>query len=589
MQSPLALMMLALAAFAVAVKADDASPRQYLRYEVLMETRTLAAPVEMSAFDAPPGATTSSQTFSGRLSFAARRRDGGSRVLRDTDGLATGAGRSILQLPKFDFEFVQSGDALIPLRRGSLPGDDRHWEYLLEPGRVWQEAGDRGLARAAIPFALQERNANCLHYGVLSFLFGSARVVSQVAFQISSETCLYFKFDLWGLVKARYTPSESPAAAGIVRAHQQEWQSRLPVKPIDTLPEKYPGADPGGFGAAAEVAPDDMTAYGFLIDGVHYAGGCSTRHGPYPFCDVLDLPSYSLAKSIFAGIALMRLEQQFPGATGQQVADFVPECARAGTWADVTFGNVLDMATGNYRSPKVWVDERAKHVLALFNAETHARKIRYGCGKFPRREPPGTRWVYHTSDTYVLGTALSAFVRQRLGPTEDLYTDVVVRDVWQPLGLSPVTGVTRRTYDAVAQPFTGWGLVLHRDDVVRISHWLATGQGVLAGRQVLEPQMLATALQRVPGAPGLQAIDPATRYQHGFYAHDVSGYIGCAEPSWVPFMAGYGGIIVALFPNDTIYYYFSDGDSFSWRRASIAADQIRSFCTRRHDAGKHPS
>jgi len=54
-------------------------------------------------------------------------------------------------------------------------------------------------------------------------------------------------------------------------------------------------------------------------------------------------------------------------------------------------------------------------------------------------------------------------------------------------------------------------------------------------------------------------------------------------------MAGYGGIIVAQFPNNTIYYYFSDGDSFSWRRAAMAADLIRSFCTRRYGAGTQAS
>ena len=301
-------------------------------------------------------------------------------------------------------------------------------------------------------------------------------------------------------ITARANRRRPPSA---IRAYEQELRSRLPVKPIAALAGDYPGADPGGFGAADEVAPDDMTAYGFLIDGVHYAGGCNTRHGPYPFCDVLDLPSYSLAKSIFAGVALMRLEQQFPGTSEQRIADFVPQCARAGNWSDVTFGNALDMATGNYLSPEIWIDERAKHIMTLFNAETHAGKIRYGCDKFPRQEPPGTTWVYHTSDTYVLGTALNAFIRQRLGAEKDLYTDVVVRDLWQPLGLSPVTAVTRRTYDAAAQPFTGWGLVLHRDDVLRIGHWLAAGEGKLDGRQMLDPRMLAATLQRVPGGPGL--------------------------------------------------------------------------------------
>ena len=149
--------------------------------------------------------------------------------------------------------------------------------------------------------------------------------------------------------------------------------------------------------------------------------------------------------------------------------------------------------------------------------------------------------------------------------------------------------VTRRTYDPVAQPFTGWGLVLHRDDILRIGHWLATGQGVIAGRQMLDPHMLAAALQRVPEDRGLQWLDPTFRYQNGFYGNDVSGDIGCAEPVWIPYMAGYGGIIVALFPNNTIYYYFSDGDSFNSRPATIAADRIRSFCTRRNGAESKPS
>ena len=64
-----------------------------------------------------------------------------------------------------------------------------------------------------------------------------------------------------------------------------------------------------------EVTREHMTAYGFVIGGVHYAGGCETRHGTYPFCDVMDLPSYSLAKSIVGGIGLMRLELLYPGVS----------------------------------------------------------------------------------------------------------------------------------------------------------------------------------------------------------------------------------------------------------------------------------
>jgi hypothetical protein len=570
-----------LTAIAAAAGAGEPVRERQLSYETLMRARTIPAPLELAEFAVPAGALPPTHSFSGRLSFRARPGRTHSTLLHDRDSVIGGSGRTILGLPPFDFEFIQSGDAVIPLRRGAIPGKHRYWEYVLEPGRAWQEPGDRGLTRAAIPFALQERDANCLHYGVVTFLFGDAGRISQAAFQMSGETCFYLKFDLWGIADARYAPGAPVQAAAVAGAWAAEVRSRLPVRPIESLRDAYPDADAAAFGSAAEVAAEDMTAFGFVIDGVHYAGGCRMRHGLYPFCDVLDLPSYSIAKSIFAGVALMRLEQQFPGAVREKIADYVPECARAGGWDDVTFENALDMATGRYRSPEMFADEYADYALELHLVETHAEKIRHACNAFPRREAPGTRWVYQTGDTYVLGTALNAFVKRRLGGGRDLYDDVVVQDLWRPLGLSPVTHVTRRTRDPAAQPFTGWGLVLHRDDIARIGAWLAAGNGAIGERQALDRRLLDAALQRLPEDRGLVSIDPRFRYQNGFHARDISADLNCVEPVFVPYMTGYGGNVVVLLPNGSVYYHFSDGDSFRWRRAAAESDRIRSYCARR--------
>jgi hypothetical protein len=43
-------------------------------------------------------------------------------------------------------------------------------------------------------------------------------------------------------------------------------------------------------------------------------------------------------------------------------------------------------------------------------------------------------------------------------------------------------------------------------------------------------------------------------------------------------MSGYGGITVAMFPNDTVYYYFSDGYVHRWASAAVETHKISKLC-----------
>ena len=136
-----------------------------------------------------------------------------------------------------------------------------------------------------------------------------ATASSRVAYQVSSETCAYFKADLWGCSTQRMYRA---ADRGSRRRHRgvpsREVAGRLPRRPIARLASDFPGVDPQSSAIRTKCGRGHMTTWGVVVDGVHYAGGCPTRAGPYPFCEMLDLPSYSLAKSVFAGAALMRLE-----------------------------------------------------------------------------------------------------------------------------------------------------------------------------------------------------------------------------------------------------------------------------------------
>jgi hypothetical protein len=240
------------------------------------------------------------------------------------------------------------------------------------------------------------------------------------------------------------------------------------------------------------------------------------------------------------------------------------------------------MSTGDYASLEADADEFASYETEFMAGDTHAAKIRTACTLFPRQAEPGTTFAYHTSDTYIAGTLMNAWLARQAAasgaPARDVHSDVLVAELMRPLRLSPLTHASKRTYDSVAQPFTGWGLTLHADDIVRLGLFLLQDGGAVDGRQVLDPAGLAAALQRNPADRGLPAGSDSLRYNNGFWGYrtDLGG--ACREPIWIPFMSGYGGISVALLPNGSLYYVFSDHGRFEWLRAAVAAHRIRNLC-----------
>lgn len=536
-------------------KAATTPTRAALGREMLMDGTGFSQPVDLSAFAPAADAGKPQAIFAGRLHLTGAAADG-FRTIAEEAGYERGA--TVRSLPDLDIELVQQGEALIPAQRGLTRAIHPDWNWIVEPGRVWSEPGDGGLTRAALPFALQERNANCTHNGMLSFLFGADGKVSRVAFEIAGETCRYRKFDAWGFLAARYVPGRVADADAIVRRHEETVAARLPVRPVADLP-------PVVAAQLATAAGPEPTVYGAVLDGVHYRSACVTRHGDYPACDVIDLPSYSTAKSIFGGVGLMRLEKLYPGSAAAAVADHVPACAAGRRWAGGTLEHALDMTTGHYGSAAYMGDEDDASITGFFEPADHAAKIAFACDHYPRKAAPGTKWVYHTSDTYLLGTAMAAILREKRGAGADLYDDLV-RPLWDGLKLSPTLSTTRRSEDAAAQPFVGWGLTYQPDDIARVSRWLMQGAGGL-----LDPRLFDAAMQRSAADGGLPAGFPGFRYRAGFWARDMGAKLGCPASHWVPAMSGFGGISVAMLPGrDALFYSFGDSDHWDWGPAVVA-------------------
>jgi len=495
-------------------------------------------------------------------------------VLRDDYKFVAVPGYKVDQLPPFDFQYVQHNNSLIPVQRGSIPSSHPMWEYILEPGRIWHTKSDPDLREISLPFTLQEHNANCMHNGTLNFLIDKENDISPVRVNISSETCMYFKFNLKGSLRANYKAGRPEQASAVVDQFQRQRAARLPTQPITSLNANYPKADISAFSGAGKIPAEDISVFGFVLDDIHYQGNCQTREGDFPFCDDINLPSYSLAKTLLAGLAAMRLEKLYPGSRNAFIGDYIPQCRNSGNWQDVTFSQALNMLTGNFGTDIGRSDEASLATDELFFFKTtHADKVSYSCDAWPRNAPPGSQWVYHTTDTYLLGSAMNALLREKRGDKADIYKDLVL-PLWENLNLSPSVSVIRRTYDTERQPFSGFGISLLPDDVAR----LATALNRDKFSSQLDQNMYTSAMQRRPEPQGSYPADEKYYYSNGFWAFNARELLNCKGPVMIPFMSGYGGINVVMMPNDSVYYIFGDSGKFAFNDVIVQSHKIRSMC-----------
>lgn len=536
---------------------------------------TSTGTVSYNGFALPSTAAAPLHQFEGTLTLNGVASAGGFSSLKDPHGYSTL--ETLKHLPPFSIQLVQNGSHLIPTVRGMQYTGSTHWNLAVGPGRAWSETTDGGQTRASLPFALIERNANCTHNGVLTFLFTNTSI-SNVRYQVASETCEYFQYNMWGQVGATYSKTTVSGAENLRNAYAAEVAARFPTKPIAQLSTDHPGVSVSAFSSGTTSSA--ISTFGFVHDGTHYVGGCPTRQGEYPYCGQLLVPSYSTAKSAFGGIALMRLAQKYgTGVASALLRSHIPEALSDADWNGVTIGHALDMATGNYTDAGFEVDEAGSVMLDFFLAENAAEKLSKALS-FPRKATPGTYWNYHTSDTYLAVRAMDSYLKGQAGSSAEIFA--MVRDeVLVPAGVGPDSLTTLRTGNSPSgAAFGGYGMFWTRDDIAKVAHLLGPGDGAIGGQQVLHSGILDASLQRDPLDRGL--VTPGStpfRYNNAFWARDFSSADSAAytTPFSVPFMSGFGGITVALMPNGTTYYMFSDNNEFGWTAVVAESHKIASM------------
>lgn len=287
---------------------------------------------------------------------------------------------------------------------------------------------------------------------------------------------------------------------------------------------------------------------------------------------------------------MMLLGQQYGSAVyGQLIRNYLPQYSDGGDWANVTFNNTADMATGNYISATLDADESSSHELAFLVAEPYSAKIADAFAPFPHKAVPGSTWVYQSHATFILTQAMNSYLQQKQGGGADIFN--AIRDaVFNPLNMSQGSLSTLRTDNSASgHPFGSHGLFFIQDDVAKLGQFLNNSGGAINKAQVLDPTRLQESLFRTAGPStigvsvpdrGTPAVPNTFRYHNFFWAKNMT----TAEfPQyrcnfWISFMSGYGGNTMLLLPNGAIYYLFSDGNEFVWYTAVNEINKVAPFC-----------
>ena len=359
--------------------------------------------------------------------------------------------------PAFDFGFVAGG-------RSPRPGRARHRHGRRRAGGTGSSGrevpGTRSTTatgRASVPFALMEKNANCMHQGVLTFATAATRKIAHRLPGVAGNLPV-FPVQRVGYALPSTVDASIDRACEYSQLSKREVSRRLPVKPIELLANDYPGLDPASFGSVEDIAP--ATCPSMECSSAEFIQRW-LRDAPWP----LSLLRRDAVAVVFAredrdgGIRADAAEAVHPGARKLLVIDYVPSAARRAAGQR----HLREPARHGDRAIRLGGDGRRRgcveHEPFLPQHDARRRDPDLLHGLIHARTA-GKRWVYHTSDTYILGAALFRLVAEGEGTRRQFFPRSPRRARVPSARPQPRNRDERRTLDDVSQPFTGWGLVL---------------------------------------------------------------------------------------------------------------------------------
>lgn len=618
-------------------------------------TQPTAIVSDTNGFGIPAAAAAPTNTFEGTLTLSAVTTTGNYGSVYDPLGYGTVTAWKHLppnngSSTSLTLQFVQNGSWLIPVTQGlqytgsatatgtgySPIAPAWRWNIIIGNGRVWNETTDNGYSRASFPFTLAEYNQNCVHNGEMTFLFKGSSI-SHVFYQIDAEVCEYWQANFYGNLTATYTPSTISGDTTLETNAATEISNRIPTEPFSSLATDYPSS---GVSTSAFIGqylhPTYIAGYGLYINGVNYVSACQSRSDDYAFCSEMRWPSYSVSKSMFVETALSRLGQQFGSSVYSRIlSNYISQYTVGGTWTSTTFDNMADMASGNYNSSGFETDEGSTAMTNFLDAipyynygsPTSQSKIYNAFSMFKTNyATPGTLWVYHSDDAFLLTAAMQVFAQGQLGSSTNLWTKTL-SDVFSNLNVSQGMQQVMRTacnnnstssncsttigdggLSGSGEPIGAYGMYLIQDDVAKLGYFFNNNNGAINGTQILDPAREDDTMVRTSNLglitpdsgfyTGTPIVANTNHYNNEYWTKywttsEFPPNSGATENGglatnpfnstftcqfWIPYMSGYGGNSVLLLPNNAVYYLFSDDNEFYWTYAVEQINLIKPMC-----------
>lgn len=218
--------------------------------------------------------------------------------------------------------------------------------------------------------------------------------------------------------------------------------------------------------------------------------------------------SFSVAKSLTSTMVGAAIKDGHIKSLDDKVTQYIPEM-KGSAYDDVTIAQLLTMTSGikwneDYEDPKSDV--------ALFNnhqAEPGIDVTVSYMRTLPREAPAGTKWVYKTGETNLIGVLVSKATGKKLA-------DYLSEKIWAPFGMEQDASWL---LGATGHEISGCCIQASTRDFARIGLFML-GDGMVNGKAILPDGWLASATTRQAdiGKPGRGYGFQWWTYDDGSYA-----------------------------------------------------------------------